>query len=124
MSTRVSGALLVCLILLTSFPDLQESRRGLGEAQETFWVCKGMFRERHRTFWGYHRTPVPPHLDVGLGQGNHLGQDVSHLQVLQLVPLPCALPGPRSGWGDSGVSTAPPKSPEEETLTWCSTWMR
>lgn len=30
MPPKVSGTLLVCLILLTSLPDLQESRRGLG----------------------------------------------------------------------------------------------
>lgn len=121
---RVSGALLVGLILLTSLPDLQESRRGLGGAQEIFWGYQGTFKGCQETFWGYHHPPAAPHLDVGLRQGDHLGQDVGHLQVLQLIPLPCALPEPGRGRGDSGGSPRAPKSPEEGTLTWCRTWMR
>lgn len=87
-------------------------QEGVGGAQETFWGCQGMFGGCQGTFWGYHCPPVPPHLDVGLRQGDHLGQDVGHLQVLQLVPLPCALPGPRRGRGDSGGSPWAPQAPQ------------
>ena len=32
--------------------------------------------------------PPPVDLDVGLGEGDHLGQDLRHVQVVHLVPLP------------------------------------
>lgn len=91
MLARVSGTLLVGLILLTSLPDLQESRRGLGGTEDILGVA-GDVQGVSGDILGVPPPPTPPHLDVGLGQGDHLGQDVSHLQVLQLVPLPCALP--------------------------------
>lgn len=43
------------------------------------------------TFFNSHRMSVRTCLDVGLWQCYHLGKNVSHLQILHLIPLPSSL---------------------------------
>lgn len=50
-----------------------------------------------------HRISWRTCLDVGLRQRNHLGENVGHLQVLHLIPLPSSLINTKISWCICGV---------------------